>query len=270
MARYAVGDIQGCWHSFQALLETLSFDASRDTLFLAGDLVNRGNGSVNVLRFCMENDVKAVLGNHDLHLLACLFDKATPRPKDTLGPILNDPKRGAIRDYLLSLPLIIEEDDMVMAHAGFWPGWKLEQSVHAAEKAQAYWEKDPESFFTSMYGNHPALPELAANSMDKHRFAVNVCTRMRMLGPDLSLELSFKGKPEDTSKTRPWFEFDSWLSESSKTAVFGHWAALGSHQVRSNLIALDGGCVWGERLSAFDLDNRCWTHQPTHTKDIER
>lgn len=36
------------------------------------------------------------------------------------------------------------------------------------------------------------------------------------------------------------------------TVVFGHWAALGL-MLRENLVALDSGCVWGNRLSAVRL-----------------
>lgn len=36
------------------------------------------------------------------------------------------------------------------------------------------------------------------------------------------------------------------------TVVFGHWAALGL-MLRDNLVALDSGCVWGNKLSAVRL-----------------
>ncbi len=38
------------------------------------------------------------------------------------------------------------------------------------------------------------------------------------------------------------------------TVVFGHWAALGL-MLRDNLVALDSGCVWGNRLSAVELSD---------------
>jgi bis(5'-nucleosyl)-tetraphosphatase (symmetrical) len=34
--------------------------------------------------------------------------------------------------------------------------------------------------------------------------------------------------------------------------VFGHWAALGL-MVRDNVLCLDSGCVWGNKLSAVLL-----------------
>ena len=41
MASYAIGDIQGCYHAFMALLTRLQFDANKDTLWLVGDIINR-------------------------------------------------------------------------------------------------------------------------------------------------------------------------------------------------------------------------------------
>ena len=72
MAKYAVGDVQGCLDPLKALLAKVAFNPSRDTLISAGDLVNRGPQSLETLRYCMGlgSAFKMVLGNHDLHLLA--------------------------------------------------------------------------------------------------------------------------------------------------------------------------------------------------------
>lgn len=268
MARYAIGDLQGCWHSFNDLLTRLSFDPQRDQLFLAGDLINRGLGSLEVLRFCQQNRVHAVLGNHDLYLLCCLFGQAEPKAKDTIHAILDAPDRAALTDYLLELPLVLQSDGLVMSHAGFWPGWDRETLVGRADATRRRWQKDPEAFFSQLFGNTPNHPERAQSATDLDRFTVNACTRMRMLQPDLSLNLTFKGAPKDQSELAPWYDFATWLDNTADQAVFGHWAALGSGHLRPNLAALDGGCVWGQRLSALNIDTGQLTHQPTNTKDL--
>ncbi|MFN3571502.1 MAG: metallophosphoesterase, partial [Polaromonas sp.] len=46
MALYLIGDLQGCFDPLQRLLRKLDFSPSRDTLYVLGDLVNRGPDSL--------------------------------------------------------------------------------------------------------------------------------------------------------------------------------------------------------------------------------
>lgn len=71
MSTYAIGDLHGCHAEFVSLLEKLSFNAANDTLWLVGDLVNRGPGSLACLQEvqALGSAARCVLGNHDFHLL---------------------------------------------------------------------------------------------------------------------------------------------------------------------------------------------------------
>lgn len=72
MATYLVGDLQGCYDELQRLLEKVQFDSTQDQLYLVGDLVARGDKSLECLRFVksLGKSAKTVLGNHDLHLIS--------------------------------------------------------------------------------------------------------------------------------------------------------------------------------------------------------
>ena len=79
MAVWAVGDIQGCFDSFQKLLAKIKFDPKVDELWVAGDMVNRGDKSLETLNYLysIRDSIKVVLGNHDICLLY-----TSPSPRD--------------------------------------------------------------------------------------------------------------------------------------------------------------------------------------------
>ena len=102
MSLYCIGDLQGCLSPFQRLLEKIDFSPSRDTLFLLGDLVNRGPDSLGVLRSltALGDAAQCLLGNHDLHLLALWQGVRKPGRKDTVQDVLQAPERDALLDWL--------------------------------------------------------------------------------------------------------------------------------------------------------------------------
>ena len=90
MSTYLIGDVHGCYDELRALLAQVDFDPQQDTLWLTGDLVARGPGSLDVLRYVksLGDCVRLVLGNHDLHLLAVYAGISRNKPKDRLTPLL--------------------------------------------------------------------------------------------------------------------------------------------------------------------------------------
>ena len=117
MATYAIGDIQGCYYAFQDLLEKISFNPVTDKLWLVGDMVNRGSGSLEVLRWCYQHqeNIRVVLGNHDLHALVVAHGMKSPHRSDTLQALLNAPDSLMLLDWLRHQHLIWVEDDYAMA-----------------------------------------------------------------------------------------------------------------------------------------------------------
>ena len=133
MALYLIGDVQGCNSALQRLLDQISFSASRDTLYLLGDLVNRGPDSAGVLRRLMAygDSAQCLLGNHDLHLLALSQRVRKPGRHDTLNNILQAPDRPAMLEWLrwqkMAMALTIDGHDLLMVHAGVLPSWSASQ-----------------------------------------------------------------------------------------------------------------------------------------------
>ena len=48
---YIIGDVQGCYDTLQKLLKKIKFSEDKDRLYFLGDVVNRGNKSLETLRF---------------------------------------------------------------------------------------------------------------------------------------------------------------------------------------------------------------------------
>ena len=159
MSLYCIGDLQGCLSPFERLLETIDFSPSRDTVYLLGDLVNRGPDSLGVLRRLMTlgDAAQCLLGNHDLHLLALWQGVRKPGRKDTLQDILQAPDRMALLDWLRHRAMALHCHGWLMVHAGVLPQWSTAQTVTlAAEVEQALRGPDLKDFLSTMYGNTPS------------------------------------------------------------------------------------------------------------------
>ncbi|GGP26899.1 symmetrical bis(5'-nucleosyl)-tetraphosphatase [Silvimonas amylolytica] len=263
MARYVIGDIQGCFEELTLLLDKLAFDAGRDRLWLVGDLVNRGPQSLDVLRWVMGQGgaVQTVLGNHDLHLLAVAAGIAKRKAGDTLDAILDHPQCAAFCEWLRYQPLMIDLGDALLVHAGVWPGWSKEKALEAAAAVEATLRGEQwKAFIEDMYGSQPAHWNDAKNKTERLRFTVNACTRMRFVDKDFNLQLKFKGELEQApAGLQPWFSVQG--RKRTQRVVCGHWSALGL-RMNDEVWATDTGCIWGGQLTAVNLDTAEITQQP--------
>lgn len=257
MARYAVGDIQGCYDDLMRLLDKIRFDSSKDQLWLAGDLVNRGPKSLEVLRFAasMKDSVVAVLGNHDLHLLAVAYGAQEIKRKDTLNPILDAPDAVELLHWLRHRPLLhyCEFSEWTMVHAGIPPQWSIKKARKRAAEVEAVIRSEQvEELLLNMYGNTPDLWNKKLQGMDRYRFIINGFTRMRYCRSDRSLDMGFNQAPHlAPAELIPWFKHPD-RKKLKSPVVFGHWSTLG-YQNESGVIALDTGCLWGGELTAIQL-----------------
>ena len=259
MALYLIGDVQGCDSALQRLLDEISFSASRDTLYLLGDLVNRGPNSAGVLRRLMGYGAAAqcVLGNHDLHLLAVAHGVRKPHRKDTLNDILNAPDRLKMLDWLRTQRMAILENimgnEVLMLHAGVLPDWSATKTIALAQEVEEVLRSPAlGDFLQQMYGDEPAAWSDSLTGTARLRVIVNALTRMRFCDAQGRMEFEAKKGANDTPRGyMPWFDVPG-RQTADVTVAFGHWSTLG-WLGRSDVISLDTGCVWGGCLSALRL-----------------
>jgi bis(5'-nucleosyl)-tetraphosphatase (symmetrical) len=259
MAVYAIGDVQGCLEPLQRLLDELNFDPAADTLWFAGDLVNRGPESVAVLRlvYGLGEHALTVLGNHDLSLLAIAAGVGRRGRHDTVDDVLSAPDAKELLDWLHHRPLLHHDAGLgfTLVHAGLAPAWDLATAQACARELEAALRgSEYHDFLADMFGNQPERWTDDLAGIDRLRCITNHFTRMRYCRFDGSLDLRAKNPPgQQPQGLVPWFELP-WRRNRDLDIVFGHWAALG-HYRAPGIHALDSGCVWGGRLTALRLDD---------------
>jgi bis(5'-nucleosyl)-tetraphosphatase (symmetrical) len=257
MAVYVVGDIQGCDAPLARLVDRIGFSPSRDTLYLLGDLVNRGPASAAVLRRLMAygDAAQCLLGNHDLSLLAVAQGHRAPHRNDTMDDILLAPDREAMLDWLRHRSMALHAHGILMVHGGVLPQWDLPQVLALAREVETVL-RGPElpAFLARMWGNQPDRWEDTLTGADRLRVVVNVLTRLRFCTPEGVMDLKASGGLDQApAGTMAWFDVPG-RKTAREVIAFGHWSTLG-YLRRPDLIALDTGCVWGGCLSALKLDS---------------
>ena len=281
LALYFIGDLQGCHEPLLRLLRTVDFSPSRDTLYLLGDLVNRGPDSLAVLQTLAQlgDSAQSLLGNHDLHLLVVGYGLGRQHRGDTLDAILAEPNRAEWLDWLRHRPMALQAQGWLLVHAGVLPQWSVARTMElAGEVERALRGPDVAGFLAQMYGNRPARWDDSLSGHDRLRVIVNALTRLRFCSADGEMEFQTKGAASKAPEgCMPWFRVPGRLTAGTPMA-FGHWSTVGldaadsTPVMRHNTLALDTGCVWGDCLTAarpgtapgaFELFSvRCEAMQP--------
>jgi bis(5'-nucleosyl)-tetraphosphatase (symmetrical) len=253
---HLIGDLQGCCGALDRLLDLIGFSPSRDRLVVLGDLVNRGPESLRVLQRLsgFGDAATCLLGNHDLHLLAVAHGVRPMQRNDTLADLLAAPDRDHRLDWLRQQRLAWLEGDWLCVHAGLVPQWDTATTLALAGEVEALL-RGPElgEFLQVMYGNQPDRWTKKLSGAERHRFVVNVLTRIRFCSADGRLDMKTKdGAAAAPPGCYPWFEVPGRRS-AGQAIAFGHWSTLGLID-RPELLAIDTGCVWGGALTAVRVD----------------
>ena len=260
MALYLIGDVQGCNEALERLLTHIAFSPSRDTLYMLGDLVNRGPDNAGVLRRLMAlgSSAQCLLGNHDLHLLAVSRGVRKANQQDTTQDILTAPDSKALLHWLRHQHMAIQVGDVLMVHAGVLPQWSAQQTLALAGEVETVLRSDHwVQFMPQMYGGLPNVWRDDLAGADRLRVIVNALTRLRFCDALGAMDFSVKESADKApSHLMPWFDVPGRLTAQVRVA-FGHWSTLHKSD-RPDVVCLDDGCVWGGCLSAVKLEGSHW------------
>lgn len=258
MAIYAFGDIQGCYTALRQLLARVPWRPETDRLWFVGDLVNRGSESLAVLRYVKQLGDRSVvvLGNHDLYLLAVAEGILPLRPRDTFKDVLTAPDRDELLHWLRHRPLLHQEQQHVLVHAGLLPQWQVtEAAALAREVEEALRGPAYRSVLHSLFTQERRLWSESLTGSVRLKTITDALTRLRICTPAGEIHHTFKGEVKDIPPGfKPWFEIEQ-REQDRETLVCGHWSALGLH-LTPRFLGLDSGCVWGRALTALRLEDR--------------
>lgn len=124
--KYVISDIHGEYELFLALMRRIGFSAS-DELYLCGDFIDKGDGSVQLIRWLLSKpNVYCIRGNHEEAFLSYYY--SLMRDTEDYGEVLERLKDyikgdGQLLDWdiiewLEALPYYIEADSFICVHAG--------------------------------------------------------------------------------------------------------------------------------------------------------
>jgi len=273
---WMIGDIQGCCGSLDELLQQPEIAQDSTARFwFAGDLVNRGPSSLTTLRriMAMQERSIAILGNHDLHLLAVAAGVRRLGKNDTLLEVLEAPDADEIIDWLRHRPLAHYEAGHLLVHAGVLAKWDVAKTMALAEEvSRALRGNNWQKMLLKMYGNEPDHWKEGHTGSKRYRVIINALTRMRLCTLQGHMVMQVKGTPDSRDPSLvPWFDVPD-RATRDVTVVFGHWSTLGL-VMRSDVICLDTGCIWGGKLTAVRMQDRrvvqvaCQQSQNPHAHD---
>ena len=260
MAQYVIGDVQGCYSELQALVKKIKFNPNKDKIIFAGDLVNRGHQSLEVMEFCMRHkgSIKAVLGNHDFYLLYLIEHQ---KKNKSLKKVLDSKNIQKYHSWLKKLPLLLEikiketKETFWISHAGIPYIWDIRMAKKLSKEIQTGMKDDSFKILENIWGDTPKIWNSDLKGYKRSRTIINYFTRMRFLGKDGSLKLKAKKNKADEMHV-PWFNQTIKNLKENQYIIFGHWAALEGKTKLTNIIGVDTGCVWGNKLTAIRLEDR--------------
>lgn len=265
MATYCIGDIHACYDELVALLNLIKFDEKKDNLIFTGDLIGRGPKPLETMNFMLEHKhcIHATMGNHDLNFLAIVHNIVKAKEIDNLQILLDADNLEEIVKFIKNMPFMYvnKKLSLCVAHAGIYPFWSFSYAKEVASELSAVLKDKYRSkvLLQNMYSNAPVMYDPNMQGLNLWRFGINAFTRMRLLYRSGILDYkntSINPKDVQTSGLFPWYDLGDIGRGKNKQfkVIFGHWAALNGQCQKPFVKAIDTGCVWGDRLTAYCVE----------------
>ena len=87
MATYVISDVHGNYEGYMKILELIRF-SDEDTLYVNGDVIDRGTGGVKILQhMMMQPNIYPILGNHEYAAATCLRFLMKEITEESIGEI---------------------------------------------------------------------------------------------------------------------------------------------------------------------------------------
>lgn len=287
-----VGDVHGEIEALGSLLSHLGYDADgchpegRHLVFV-GDLVDRGPDSPQVVRrvarMVRSGNAFAVLGNHELNLLAndakdgsgwyFAEQRERDRPRYQNYAQADVAEKAAIADFLNTLPIALERDDLRIVHAAWLPDSIAAVRALGSIGAREAYTRFEEAAKSAMpqedwYATHQAqLPEYQRTCRDEnilHPHLDGICAydlfnsnfnplRALSCGSEKRADRPFyaAGRWRFTTRERWWLDYQDTIP-----VVMGHyWRQWRTHEDKqAQLIPEAGDCWLGARQNVFCVD----------------
>ena len=176
---------------------------------------------------------------------------------DTLSAILEAPDREELLDWLRRRPLVVQQDRLLLVHAGLLPSWTPEAALALSREVEAVLASPAYTdFLRQLYGDEPARWDEPA-----HRPRPLACHRQRLHAAALLLRRTTRwSSRRSAARSTRRRDLRHGLAHPQRksaqvTILCGHWSTL-DLMLAPNVMMLDSGCLWGGTLTAVRLDDR--------------
>ncbi|MBK2267918.1 symmetrical bis(5'-nucleosyl)-tetraphosphatase [Francisella philomiragia] len=259
MATYVIGDVQGCYDELQLLLQDVKFDKHKDKLIFAGDILNKGPKSLEIVNFIMSlgESAQVVLGNHEILFLAVSYNYLPSSSKNTFDDILKAKNLKEVQEWLCNQSLLIKVNNTFIVHAGIPHIWSPKKALKRANEVEFVLKNSTTRrlLLANLFNNEMEKWNKELEGIDRWLCILNYFTRMRTIDKNGRLNLKFSSTIDQVPENfKPWFKLKHKKFENKYKIVFGHWAAIKGETKDSDAIALDTGCVFGGRLSCYCVE----------------